>query len=120
MMANRKDDQERMESQIGSLVSIMEADRKTNKSKMKQEIRVGQEHIKEIMETQFASLATKLDGWRKETLADREASKTMDLKANPEDMKSEMEHWEVPTEEAAVKSLGTMKKRHRSRHLAAG
>jgi hypothetical protein len=30
---------------------------------MKQEIRAGQEHIKEIMETQFASVATKFDGW---------------------------------------------------------
>jgi hypothetical protein len=39
---------------------------------------------------------------------------------NLEDMKSEMEHQEVPMEEAAVKSLGTMKKQHRSQHLAAG
>jgi hypothetical protein len=37
---------------------------------MKQEIRAGQEHIREIMETQFASLAAKLDGWRKEMQAD--------------------------------------------------
>jgi hypothetical protein len=39
---------------------------------------------------------------------------------NPEDMKSGVEHWEVPTEEAVVKSLGIMKKLHRGRHLAAG
>jgi hypothetical protein len=38
----------------------------------------------------------------------------------PEDMESEVEHREVPTEEAAVKSSGTMKKRHRGRHIAAG
>jgi hypothetical protein len=39
---------------------------------------------------------------------------------NPEDMESEMEHREVPTEEAAVKSSGTMKKWHRGRYQATG
>jgi hypothetical protein len=39
---------------------------------------------------------------------------------NPEDMECEVEHLEVPTEETAVKSLETTKKRHRGRHLAAG
>jgi DNA relaxase NicK len=80
--------QERMERQIGSLVSIMEATRKTDRDKMKQEIRIGQEHIKEIMETQFGSLVTKLDGWQKKMQADQEVSKTTDLKANPEELDS--------------------------------
>jgi hypothetical protein len=40
--------------------------------------------------------------------------------ANPEDMESEAEHREVPTEDAAVKSLGTMKKEHRGWHQATG
>jgi hypothetical protein len=35
------------------------------------------------------------------------------LERNAEMMQSEVEHQEVPTEEATVKSLGTMKKRHR-------
>jgi hypothetical protein len=77
---------ETMERQIGSLVSIMEGARKTDRDETQQEIRTGQEHIKEIMGTQFASLAVKLDGWRKEMQADRGASKTTDLKANPEEM----------------------------------
>jgi hypothetical protein len=38
------------------------------------------------MEIQFASLAAKLDGWRKEMQADREASRITDLKANPEEV----------------------------------
>jgi hypothetical protein len=42
------------------------------------------------------------------------------MELNLEDMKSEVEHWEVLIEEAAVKSSGTMKKQHRSRYLAAG
>jgi hypothetical protein len=41
------------------------------------------------------------------------------METNPEKMESEVEHWEIATEEAAVKSSGTMKKRHRVRHLAA-
>jgi hypothetical protein len=52
--------------------------------------------------------------------ADREVSKTTDLKANPEEMESEAEYWEVHTEEATVKSFGAVKKRHRGQHLAAG
>jgi hypothetical protein len=38
---------------------------------------------------------------------------------NLEAMESEVEHREVPIEEAAVKSSGTMKKRYRGRNLAA-
>jgi hypothetical protein len=38
---------------------------------------------------------------------DREASKTTDLKANPEKMEFKADHWEVPTEEDAVKSSRT-------------
>jgi hypothetical protein len=39
---------------------------------------------------------------------------------NPEEMESEVEHREVPMEEAAVKSSGALKQQHRGRHLAAG
>jgi hypothetical protein len=59
---------------------------------------------------------------RKETMSCQLTMKAcLDSKEpNPEDMESEVERREVPTEEAAVKSSGTMKKRHRDRHLAAG
>jgi DNA relaxase NicK len=56
--------QEIMERQIGSLVSIMEAIRKTDRDEMKKEIKADQEHIKEILETQCGSLAAKLDDWK--------------------------------------------------------
>jgi hypothetical protein len=49
----------------------MDADREERKQK----IRAGQEHIKEIMETPFASLANKLDAWRKEMQVDRELAR---------------------------------------------
>jgi hypothetical protein len=76
--------------------------------------------MKEIMETQFGSVATKLDAWWKEMQADRDARKTTDLKANPEEMESEAEHREVPKERATVKPISGLKKRHRGRNLAAG
>jgi hypothetical protein len=41
------------------------------------------------------------------------------IKTGLEEMKSVVEHQEVLKEEAAVKSSGPMKKRHRGRHLAA-
>jgi hypothetical protein len=106
--------------QIGSLVSIMEAARKTDRDEMKQEIRAGQEHIKETMEMQFGSLAAKLDGWRKQIQVDREASKTIDLQAIPEETESKAEQWEVPKKRDPVKSSGAMKRRHTDRHIAAG
>jgi hypothetical protein len=37
------------------------------------------------------------------------------MEANPEKMESEAEHWEVPKEDATVKTSGAMKKRHRAR-----
>jgi hypothetical protein len=72
------------------------------------------------MESQFAALAVKLDGWRYQMQTDREASKTTDLKANPEEMKSESEHRKVPKEDAVGKPVKGPKKRHRGRKLAAG
>jgi hypothetical protein len=39
---------------------------------------------------------------------------------NPDNMESEVEHREIPMEEAAVKSSTTMKKQHKGQHLAAG
>jgi hypothetical protein len=61
----------------------MGAARKTGRDEIKQAIWASQEHIKYIMETQFGSIATKLDGLWKQMQADREASKTTDWKANP-------------------------------------
>jgi hypothetical protein len=39
---------------------------------------------------------------------------------NPEDMESEVEYWEAPMDEAAVKSSETLKKQHGGQHPAAG
>lgn len=42
------------------------------------------------------------------------------MKTGLEKMMAVAEHQEVPMEEAAVKSSGTLKKHHRGLHLAAG
>jgi hypothetical protein len=59
-----------------------------------------------------------------ENKTDLEESEATNMEVSPgkkelnlEDMESVVE---VPMEEAAVKSLGAMKKHHRGRHLAAG
>jgi hypothetical protein len=46
--------------------------------------------------------------------------KTTDLKANPEEMESEVEHQEVSKQRAAVKPVGGLKKWHRGQNLVAG
>jgi hypothetical protein len=43
-----------------------------------------------------------------------------DLDANPGETEAAVERQEVPKKEPAVRSSGTMKKRHRGRHIAAG
>jgi hypothetical protein len=43
----------------------------------------------------------------------------MDLEANPEEKESEVVHWEVLKEHAAVKHVGGLRKEHRGRNLAA-
>jgi NADP-dependent 3-hydroxy acid dehydrogenase YdfG len=59
MNVNMKTNQERMEAilkemmkrQRGSLVLIMEANRKTDRDETKQEIRASQEHMQEMIKT---------------------------------------------------------------------
>jgi hypothetical protein len=62
-----------------------------------------------------------------ENKTDLEETEAMNFEANPEKMEpnpeimqSKMEHREVRTEEAVVKSAGTMKKRHMDWHLPSG
>jgi hypothetical protein len=65
-------------------------------------------------------MMTEMRAWREERKADQETREATDSEANPEEKQCEAEQGKIPKEEAAVKSSGTMKKRHRGRHLAAG
>jgi hypothetical protein len=53
-------------------------------------------------------------------IAISEKMEATDLKASPEEMKSESEHLEVPKDDAVVKPVKGQKKRHRDWHQAAG
>jgi sulfopyruvate decarboxylase TPP-binding subunit len=93
------------------------------------EIKSGQEHMKEMIEANQAKTDRQLKEMRSIVnawIADMRGSRkeTMPCQVmmgaclhseelNLEDMESEVECREVPTEEAAVKSSGTMKKQHR-------
>jgi hypothetical protein len=89
MNANRKDDQEKAHADQEHVQKMI----RTNQQRMEAKMR-------EIIEPQFGSLAVKLDAWRKEMQADREARKTTDLKANPEETESKEENREVPKQRA--------------------
>jgi hypothetical protein len=62
------------------------------------------------------------EGLQKEMNADQEVMEACPekMEANPEEMKSVAVHKEVPKEEAAVKTVRTLRKRQGDRHLAIG
>jgi protein subunit release factor B len=53
--------------------------------------------------------------WEEKSMTDLEEKEATDLETNPEEMQSEAVHEEVPKEEAAVKPVRPLKKRHRGR-----
>jgi hypothetical protein len=81
------------------------------------------------MRSTVSAIAEKMDAWiankrddQKERTAHQKAmeARPEKMEPHPEKMGSGAEHREVPKEEAAVKTSGAMKKRHRGWNLAAG
>jgi hypothetical protein len=118
-------DRELMLARMDANRAKTEANQERMNASLREEIKSGQ------AEMRYTVRATeeKMDAWianmkddRKETMACQVRTEAClhSKKTNPEGMESEMEHREVSTEEVAVKSSGTMKKRHKGRHLAAG
>jgi hypothetical protein len=64
-------------------------------------------------------MMAKLDAHHERMVACLGKMEAMDVVANPEEIQSKVEHWEVPNKEAAVKSSGALKKWHRDGNLAA-
>jgi NurA-like 5'-3' nuclease len=118
MDANRKADRENLKEMMEEMMNVNQAKTNAYLKEMKEEIKFGQVEIRSIIIAWIADM--KKD--RKETMSCQVTTEAcLDSKElNLEDMESEVEHWEIPTEEVAMKSLGTMKKWHRGRHLAAG
>jgi hypothetical protein len=54
-------------------------------------------------------MMARMDSQVEKVEACQEKTETMDLEANPEEIGSESEHQEVPSEEAAVKTFGSLK-----------
>jgi hypothetical protein len=106
------------------------ADRKAEREERRAETKAIQPRTKAIRDKSDAhheKTETGLKLWKTENKTDLEQTVVTNLEVNPgklepnpEKMESGTEYREVPKEEAAVKSSGTMKKRHKGRHLAAG
>jgi hypothetical protein len=93
------------------IMNANQAKMNANLKEMREEIKPGQAEIRSIVNAWIVDM--KKD--RKDTMS-CQITKAVCLDSkelNLKDMKSKVEHREVPTEEAAVKSSGTMKKRHR-------
>jgi hypothetical protein len=91
---------------------------------MMEPLRAIKEDLQEQMDAYQAKIDTaheermvKLDAHHERIMSCLGKMEATDLKANPEEMQSEVEHREVPKEEAAVKFSGAWKKRHRDRYL---
>jgi hypothetical protein len=84
---------------------------------MREEIKSGQAEIRSVVNAWIADMKN----W-KETMSCQVTAEAClnSQETNKEDMEPKVEHREVPTEETAVESSGTMKKRYRGRHLVAG
>jgi hypothetical protein len=152
-----------MEMQTSSLVPRMEAHRKTDRGKMKQEIRSHREHMQQMMVRMDASQAMVDDNLRKmkeemrsgqveikstvSAFEEKMEAWIADVKACPEVMEANPEkrdpnpeklepspekmetnpvkmtsvavHEEFHTEDATVRSSGTVRRRHRGWHVAA-
>jgi uncharacterized protein with gpF-like domain len=114
MNANHAKGEANLKKLQGS-IKIRQAKTYVNLKEMREEIKSGQEETMSIINDWIEDMKDD----RRETMSCQVTTQAyLDIKeVNPEDMKSEVEYREIPTEEAAVKYSGTMKKRHR--HLAA-
>jgi hypothetical protein len=88
-----------------------------NLKEMREEIKPDQAEIRFVVNAWIADMKDR----RRETMSCQVTTEAClySKELNPEDIESQVEHREVPTEEIAVKSSGTMKKRHRGQHLVA-
>jgi phytoene dehydrogenase-like protein len=114
---------------LKAILAKMNVNMKTDREQMKQEVRADREKLQEMMNEMKYEIKEYMNAIRK---ADREDVKEMMeemmnakqamTKTNQErfeDMESEVEHREVPKEDAVGKAVKGRKNGHRSRKLAA-
>jgi hypothetical protein len=137
MMADQNAKQEQIKKELMAGQAEMMADQSANLDQVKREIMdANVKNNQEMLATMEARIKEDIKAachsmrvWREETLACQQSTEANPETTeacrdgndrSPEEMESEVERREVPTEEAAVKSSRTMKKRHRGRRMAAG
>jgi hypothetical protein len=96
----------------------MREELRANQQHLKEEILAKMEANKEMMDAWMAEMRT----WRKETTACQETTEACleSMKPTSFEIESESEQQEVPKEDAAVGTFGTVNKHHGDRHLAIG
>jgi hypothetical protein len=122
---HRKADREHMQQ----MMTKIETDRQEMMVRMDANQERMNASLREEMQSAQAEMRSAVNAWitdmkkdRKETMFCKVTTEAClgSKELNQEDMESEGEHGDVPTEEATVKSSGTMKKLHRGWHIAAG
>jgi hypothetical protein len=89
---------------------------------LKEEMRGGQEILKEEMLAKLDAhderLMARMDSQLEKMEACLGKMEAADLEANPEEIEFKAEREEIPKEEAAVETFGTLKERYEDCHLA--
>jgi hypothetical protein len=77
------------------------------------------EKQRRIRETKTDPNYAKIDAWRKQTTACQEATEVYpeEMEANPEEIKSVVEHQDGPKEEAEVDTINSLEDRYEDRRL---
>jgi hypothetical protein len=110
--------QEKADTNVMENIKTNQAKRDINLKEMRDELKSGQAEMRSTVNAWIAGMK---DDRREIMSCQVMMEACLDSKEpNLEDTESKVEHQEVPMDEAAVKSLGTMKTWHRGRHLAAG
>jgi hypothetical protein len=113
--ADEEQMKETMERQIGSLVSRMEADRKTNRDELREEIKSGQAEMKSIVNAWIQDMK---DGRKKAVVCQETTEARLECEEPTSvDMESESEQREFPKKNAMVKPVVGRRKWRRDRNL---
>jgi hypothetical protein len=90
---------------------------------MREEMRAGQQHLKEEIMAKLDAcherMMARMDSWLEKMEGCLGKTETTDLEANSGKIESEVEHEEVPEEQAAEETFGALKK-YWDQHLAVG
>jgi hypothetical protein len=102
--------QEMMETKIGSLAFWMD----TNQAKTDASVKEVKGEMLAKLDAHHERMLVRMDS----QLEKMEAC-LVKVEANPEEMKSVVEHQDIPKEDAAAEVFGVLKERYGGRHLAA-